>query len=138
MGNLNNLQDCLGSPLHHLAIISFLLYCFSANSYLLEGRISTFPAPLPLHCRYHHYLQKRDIFNSQEIENLKNREAQHLIQWNLLMAEKESELSSLAAHQMDLAELDLLAESECGLAELTRDINNTTQQVKVRQFNTFI
>ena len=54
------------------------------------------------------------------------------------MAEKESELSSLAAHQMDLAELDLLAESECGLAELTRDINNTTQQVKVRQFYFFL
>ena len=69
---------------------------------------------------------------------MKNREAQHLIQWNLLMAEKESELSSLAAHQMDLAELDLLAESECGLAELTRDINNTTQQVKVRQFKTYL
>ena len=48
MGNLNNLQDCLGSPLHHLAIISFLLYCFYANGYLLEGRISTFPAlPAP-------------------------------------------------------------------------------------------
>ena len=98
---------------------------------LFEGRGETQYISCRLHCQYRHYLQKRDVFNSQEIENLKNREAQHLIQWNLLMAEKESELSSLAAHQMDRAELDLLAESECGLAEITRDINNTTQQIKV-------
>lgn len=74
-------------------------------------------------------LRKRDIFNSQEIENLKNREAQHLIQWNLLMAEKDSEITSLA-HQMDQAELDLLAESEDGLAEISRNINTTSQQIK--------
>ena len=63
---------------------------------------------------------------------MKNREAQHLIQWNLLMAEKDSEITSLA-HQMDQAELDLLAESEDGLAEISRNINTTSQQIKVTQ-----
>ena len=48
------------------------------------------------------------------------------------MAEKDSEITSLA-HQMDQAELDLLAESEDGLAEISRNINTTSQQIKVTQ-----
>ena len=58
---------------------------------------------------------------------MKNREAQHLIQWNLLMADKESDISCL----MDQRELDILAESEGSLAELSRDITATSQQIKV-------
>ena len=70
---------------------------------------------------------------------MKCREAQNVIQWNLMMADKDSEISVLTdqiqtLHQdltLDQKELDLLAESEGGLLELTRNISTTTQQAKV-------
>ena len=70
---------------------------------------------------------------------MKWREAQNVIQWNLMMADKDSEISALtdqidSLHQdlmLDQKELDLLAESEGGLLELTRNISTTTQQAKV-------
>ena len=85
------------------------------------------------------YLQKRHKSNSQEITKLKSREAQNVIQWNLMMADKEAEITALTdqieslnrALALDQKELDLLAESEEGLLELSRNINLTTQQVKV-------
>ena len=77
--------------------------------------------------------------NLKEIENLKNREEQNTIQWNLMMADKESHIVTLKEQIeafnriLDQNELDLLAESEGGLLELSRDISFTTQQIKVRQ-----
>ena len=70
---------------------------------------------------------------------MKSREAQNVIQWNLMMADKEAEITALTdqieslnrALALDQKELDLLAESEEGLLELSRNINLTTQQVKV-------
>lgn len=69
---------------------------------------------------------------------MKSREAQNVIQWNLMMADKEAEITLLTdqieslnrALALDQKELDLLAESEEGLLELSRNINLTTQQVK--------
>ena len=62
-----------------------------------------------------------------------------MVQWNLAMAAKEEEVSALteqvASLTRDLAldqqELDLLAESEGGLMELSRSISDTTKQAKV-------
>lgn len=76
---------------------------------------------------------------------MKSREAQNVIQWNLMMADKEAEITLLTdqieslnrALALDQKELDLLAESEEGLLELSRNINLTTQQVKVRNEKTF-
>ena len=76
---------------------------------------------------------------------MKSREAQNVIQWNLMMADKEAEITALTdrieslnrALALDQKELDLLAESEEGLLELSRNINLTTQQVKVRNEKTF-
>ena len=77
---------------------------------------------------------------------MKSREAQNVIQWNLMMADKEAEITLLTdqieslnrALALDQKELDLLAESEEGLLELSRNINLTTQQVKVRNEKTFL
>ena len=77
--------------------------------------------------------------NLKEIENLKNREEQNTIQWNLMMADKEADIVTLKEQIeafnriLDHKELDLLAESEGGLLELSRDISFTTQQIKVRR-----
>ena len=78
--------------------------------------------------------------NLKEIENLKNREEQNTIQWNLMMADKESHIVTLKEQIeafnriLDQKELDLLAQSEGGgLLELSRDISLTTQQIKVRR-----
>ena len=76
---------------------------------------------------------------------MKSREAQNVIQWNLMMADKEAEITLLTdqieslnrALALDQKELDLLVESEEGLLELSRNINLTTQQVKVRNEKTF-
>ena len=76
---------------------------------------------------------------------IESREAQNVIQWNLMMADKEAEITLLTdqieslnrALALDQKELDLLAESEEGLLELSRNINLTTQQVKVRNEKTF-
>ena len=76
---------------------------------------------------------------------MKSREAQNVIEWNLMMADKEAEITLLTdqieslnrALALDQKELDLLAESEEGLLELSRNINLTTQQVKVRNEKTF-
>ena len=62
-----------------------------------------------------------------------------------MMADKEAEITLLTdqieslnrALALDQKELDLLAESEEGLLELSRNINLTTQQVKVRNEKTF-
>lgn len=85
-------------------------------------------------------LQAQYKSNSQEIKKLKTREAQNLIQWNLMMADKEAEITALTDQieslnrvlALDQKELDLLAESEGGLLELTRDISNTSKQAKVK------
>ena len=75
----------------------------------------------------------------KEIENLKNREEQNTIQWNLMMADKDADIVTLKEQIeafnriLDHKELDLLAESEGGLLELSRDISFTTQQIKVRR-----
>ena len=56
-----------------------------------------------------------------------------------MMADKESHIVTLKEQIeafnriLDQNELDLLAESEGGLLELSRDISFTTQQIKVRQ-----
>jgi len=84
-------------------------------------------------------LQAQYKSNSQEIKKLKTREAQNLIQWNLMMADKEAEITALTDQieslnrvlALDQKELDLLAESEGGLLELTRDISNTSKQAKI-------
>jgi len=81
-------------------------------------------------------LKKQARQNLKEIENLKNREEQNTIQWNLMMADKESNIVTLKEqiesfnHILDQKELDLLAESEGSLLELSRDISLTTQQIK--------
>ena len=57
-----------------------------------------------------------------------------------MMADKEAEITLLTdqieslnrALALDQKELDLLAESEGGLLELTRDISNTSKQAKVK------
>ena len=73
----------------------------------------------------------------KEIENLRNREEQNTIQWNLLMADKDADIVTLKEQieafnrMLDHKELDLLAESEGGLLDLRRDISLTTQQIKV-------
>ena len=75
----------------------------------------------------------------KEIETLKTREEQNTIQWNLMMADKEADIVTLKEQIeafnriLDHKELDLLAESEGGLLELSRDISLTTQQIKVRR-----
>jgi len=84
-------------------------------------------------------LQTQYKSNSQEIKKLKTREAQNLIQWNLMMADKEADIAALTdqinslnrALALDQKELDLLAESEGGLLELTKDISNTSKQAKI-------
>jgi len=81
-------------------------------------------------------LKKQARLNLKEIENLKNREEQNTIQWNLMMADKESHIVTLKEQIeafnriLDQKELDLLAQSEGGLLELSRDISFTTQQIK--------
>ena len=84
-------------------------------------------------------LQRRHSCSSQELSSLRSREVQTVVQWNLAMAAKEEEVSALteqvASLTRDLAldqqELDLLAESEGGLMELSRSISDTTEQAKV-------
>ena len=84
-------------------------------------------------------LQKQARLDLKEIENLKTREEQNTIQWNLMMADKEADIVTLKEQIeafnriLDPKELDLLAESEGGLLELSRDISLTTQQIKVRR-----
>ena len=85
-------------------------------------------------------LQKQARLNLKEIENLKTREEQNTIQWNLMMADKEADIVTLKEQIeafnriLDQKELDLLAQSEGGgLLELSRDISLTTQQIKVRR-----
>ena len=56
-----------------------------------------------------------------------------------MMADKDADIVTLKEqieafdHILDHKELDLLAESEGGLLELSRDISFTTQQIKVRR-----
>lgn len=84
-------------------------------------------------------LQRRHSCSSQELSSLRSREVQTVVQWNLAMAAKEEEVEALteqvASLTRDLAldqqELDLLAESEGGLMELSRSISDTTEQAKV-------
>ena len=69
-----------------------------------------------------------------------------MVQWNLAMAAKEEEVEALteqvASLTRDLAldqqELDLLAESEGGLMELSRSISDTTEQAKVNLLEYYI
>lgn len=76
---------------------------------------------------------------------LEHREAQTCLQWNLAMADKDEEISLLTDKiqsltrdlALDQAELDLLAESEGGLMELSKNINLTTEQAKVTLMNNF-
>jgi len=81
-------------------------------------------------------LKKQATQNLKEIENLRNREEQNTIQWNLLMADKDADIVTLKEQieafnrMLDHKELDLLAESEGGLLDLRRDISLTTQQIK--------
>jgi len=81
-------------------------------------------------------LKKQARLDLKEIENLKTREEQNTIQWNLMMADKEADIVTLKEQIeafnriLDPKELDLLAESEGGLLELSRDISLTTQQIK--------
>jgi hypothetical protein len=81
-------------------------------------------------------LKKQARLDLKEIENLKSREEQNTIQWNLMMADKEADIVTLKEQIeafnriLDHKELDLLAESEGGLLELSRDISLTTQQIK--------
>ena len=61
------------------------------------------------------------------------------------MADKDEEISLLTDKiqsltrdlALDQAELDLLAESEGGLMELSKNINLTTEQAKVTLMNNF-
>lgn len=83
-------------------------------------------------------LQKLHRRESQELSCLEHREAQTCLQWNLAMAHKDEEISELSDKiqtltrdlALDQAELDLLAESEGGLMELSKNINLTTEQAK--------
>ena len=85
------------------------------------------------------HLQKQANTNLKEIEMLKKREEQNIIQWNLMMADKEADIATLKEQIktfnriVDQRELDVLAESEGSLLELSRDISLTTQQIKVSQ-----
>ena len=90
-------------------------------------------------CSINSYLQKRLKSDWTEITTLKNREAQNLIHWNLVMADKDSSIASLTDQidqinqglSLEQEELDMLANSEGGLLELSKDISITSQQVKV-------
>lgn len=83
-------------------------------------------------------LQKLHRRESRELSCLEHREAQTCLQWNLAMADKDGEIAVLSDQiqsltrdlALDQAELDLLAESEGGLMELSKNINITTEQAK--------
>lgn len=83
-------------------------------------------------------LQKLHRRDSRELSCLEHREAQTCLQWNLAMADKDEEIAVLSNQiqtltrdlALDQAELDLLAESEGGLMELSKNINITTEQAK--------
>jgi len=83
-------------------------------------------------------LQKLHRRDSRELSCLEHREAQTCLQWNLAMADKDGEIAVLSNQiqtltrdlALDQAELDLLAESEGGLMELSKNINITTEQAK--------
>ena len=62
-----------------------------------------------------------------------------MIQWNLLMAEKDSEIMTLCEkidslnNAVNSNELNVLADNEDGLAHLSRDLYFTSKQIKVRE-----
>ena len=80
-----------------------------------------------------------------EVEQLKQQDEQHMVQWNQLLAEKDSQilelqdkLDSLLQPRMNSArsreELEAIADSEGGLVAVTKQLKNISALLMVTPF----
>ena len=80
-----------------------------------------------------------------EVEQLKQQDEQHMVQWNQLLAEKDSQilelqdkLDSLLQPRMNSArsreELEAIADSEGGLVAVTKQLKNISALLMVIHF----
>ena len=80
-----------------------------------------------------------------EVEQLKQQDEQHMVQWNQLLAEKDSQilelqdkLDSLLQPRMNSArsreELEAIADSEGGLVAVTKQLKNISALLMVNPF----
>ena len=80
-----------------------------------------------------------------EVEQLKQQDEQHMVQWNQLLAEKDSQilelqdkLDSLLQPRMNSArsreELEAIADSEGGLVAVTKQLKNISALLMVIPF----
>ena len=81
-----------------------------------------------------------------EVEQLKQQDEQHMVQWNQLLAEKDSQilelqdkLDSLLQPRMNSArsreELEAIADSEGGLVAVTKQLKNISALLMVIPFS---
>ena len=83
-----------------------------------------------------------------EVEQLKQQDEQHMVQWNQLLAEKDSQilelqdkLDSLLQPRMNSArsreELEAIADSEGGLVAVTKQLKNISALLMVNPFGNY-